>query len=201
MNFAPFREYWAGICGADRLPAGYLAGATLRRLQDNLAPHQMEPSPPANLQLTLPDGGFVHIREQVQRLFMAHIVSCPFSSSGTIPLDGAFMLTVMHTGMVRRNAVRFQTKSAAAEAHMLATSLQEDKRLMDLLLGLDFRRCEISVAERRWTLSIEHFAASEVIGRLPAGRRYLKLTPAQRKKLLMAIMLFRRHLSTFQPQK
>jgi hypothetical protein len=62
-------------------------------------------------------------------------------------------------------------------------------QIADTLSRLDFRRARFTVAAGRWSFDIEHFAASEVVSRLPAGRRYLRLERVQRQHLLSALLM------------
>lgn len=65
-----------------RAPSGYRPGAALDRLARNLEPYACERLAPGLLRLTLPQGPQIEIGEQVQGLFMAHIVSHRFRLQG-----------------------------------------------------------------------------------------------------------------------
>lgn len=71
----------------------------------------------------------------------------------------------------------------------LIATLQQYPQIGDTLAKLDFRHATLTITEGRWQLDIEHFAASEVVSRLPASRRYLRLEAEQRRLLLSSFLM------------
>ena len=71
----------------------------------------------------------------------------------------------------------------------MIAALRRYPQIAETLEQLDFRRIQLTVAAGHWRLEIEHFAASEVVSRLPAGRRYLRLEPEQRRLLLSSLLM------------
>lgn len=171
-----------------RAPAGYRPGAALDRLARNLAPYACERLVPGLLRLTLPQGPQIEISEQVQGLFMAHIVSHRFRLQGRC--DGQpLTLDVVTGGWLRRRGVRYLLRQRHAAAQRLLDGLLRYPQIGETLAQLDFRRVRLTVNDGRWQVDIEHFAASEVVSRLPAGRRYLRLDAEQRRLLLSSLLM------------
>ena len=197
MNFALSPKQWLQTWYRHRVtrsPAVYLVGETLSRLKSNLVPHPLILLASGHAELSLPDGSTVHIEERIKRLFMAHIVTCPFHYQGKTPSTQVFDIKVRHTGWLKRTGVRFMTTSHHEETQALIARLTGDAQLTSLLMCLDFRHCHLAVANQQWDLVVEHFSASDVVCRIPPLRRYLPLLATQRKALLMTILLFRQHL-------
>lgn len=197
MNCALFPKFsrYARLSGMGRLPAGYHPGATLQHVQRNFEPHLVTWRDATHAQLHLPDSCEINMEERVQRLFMAHIVTCPFHCYGPLSSNDNFSIEIKHTGLIRRSGVCFKTSSPLAIAHQWVNHLRQNVPLMALLLTIDFRRCQLTAVNQRWTFTLEHFAASDVVSRLPPSRRYLPLLSAQRKALLMSMMLMRKQLT------
>ncbi|AVJ16124.1 DUF3156 family protein [Serratia sp. JUb9] len=172
-----------------REPAGYRAGSALDRLQADLRPYACERLSAGRLCLTLPQGPQLEISERPQALFLAHIVSHRFSLSGRTALTGSARLTVRGTGWWRQRGVRYCTAGDEAAARQLTGWLARYPQIGATLAQLDFRHAQLTLAAGRWQFSIEHFAACEVVSRLPPGRRYLRLTAAQRCLLLSACLM------------
>lgn len=172
-----------------RKPTGYLAGATLNRLAASLPAYPCERLSPIELQLTLPQGPTIVIHEQAQSLFMAHIVSHRFVLTGQTTLAGEAVLQVQTTGWLRRRSVRFHPRRDTAAAQHILAVIARFPQIADTLGQLDFRRVLFTLIEGTWQLEIEHFAASEVVSRLPAARRYLRLEPEQRRLLLSVFLM------------
>ncbi|RTF83717.1 DUF3156 family protein, partial [Serratia marcescens] len=90
-----------------RAPSGYRPGAALDRLARNLEPYACERLAPGLLRLTLPQGPQIEVSEQVQGLFMAHIVSHRFRLQGVCAAQPPLTLDVVTGGWLRRCGVRY----------------------------------------------------------------------------------------------
>ncbi|WP_413504668.1 DUF3156 family protein [Serratia grimesii] len=172
-----------------RAPTGYQPGVTLSRLASNLQPYACERLSPCLLRLTLPQGPVIDISEQVSALFMAHIVSHRFLLQGDCSLKAPLALRITAGGWLRRRGVVYRARRDDAIAQQVIAALQRYPQIDQTLEQLDFRRIQLTVVAGRWRLEIEHFAASEVVSRLPAGRRYLRLEPEQRRLLLSSLLM------------
>ncbi|WP_061794835.1 DUF3156 family protein [Serratia ficaria] len=172
-----------------RAPAGYRPGATLDRLAQSLPPYACERLAPSLLRLQLPQGPLIEVSERVQALFMAHIVSHRFRLQGNCALQTPLVLNVVAGGWLRRRGVIYRSRQQHPEAQRLNDALRRYPQIGETLAQLDFRRVRLAVDAGRWTLDIEPFAASEVVSRLPAGRRYLRLDAEQRRLLLSSLLM------------
>lgn len=172
-----------------RPPTGYQPGGTLNRLANNLQPYACERLSPCLLRLTLPQGQVIDISERVSALFMAHIVSHRFSVQGECSLAEPLTLRINAGGWLQRRGVVYRATRDDAVAQRVVAALRRYPQIAQTLEQLDFRRIQLTVAASRWQLEIEHFAASEVVSRLPAGRRYLRLEPEQRRLLLSSLLM------------
>ncbi|CAI2405844.1 DUF3156 family protein [Serratia plymuthica] len=170
-----------------RQPAGYQPGVTLTRLAQNLQPYACELLAPCQLRLTLPQGPVIEVSERVSSLFMAHIVSHRFRVQGASTLAEPLTLRITAGGW--RRGVVYRATRDNATAQRVIGALQRYPQIGQTLTQLDFRSIQLRVADGRWWLDIEHFAASEVVSRLPAGRRYLRLEPEQRRLLLSSLLM------------
>ncbi|HGM6860518.1 TPA: DUF3156 family protein [Serratia rubidaea] len=170
-------------------PAGYRAGGALERLQADLRPYACERLSAGRLRLTLPQGPVLEVSERPQALFLAHIVSHRFCLGGDTSLTGSVRLTVRGAGWLRRRGVRYRTVGDKAAARRITEWLARYPQIGATLAQLDFRHAQLTLAAGRWQFSVEHFAACEVVSRLPPGRRYLRLTAAQRCLLLSACLM------------
>ncbi|AHG21068.1 hypothetical protein Z042_16775 [Chania multitudinisentens RB-25] len=172
-----------------RDPPGYQPGATLNRLVNNLHPYACERLAASQLRLTLPQGPVIEVCEQVQSLFLAHIVTHRFRLQGRTACAEPLVLRVMAGGWLRRRGVIYRTNARHDGAQRLLAALHRYPQIGATLAQLDFRRATLALNEGNWTLDIEHFAASEVVSRLPAGRRYLRLVAEQRRLLLSSFLM------------
>lgn len=172
-----------------RDPPGYRVGTTLDRLVNNLRPYACERIAANRLQLTLPQGPVIEVAEQVQSLFLAHIVTHRFRLQGRTRFSEPLVLNIITGGWLRRNGVIYRTKARHEDARRLIAALQQYPQIATTLEQLDFRRATLTITEGSWQLDIEHFAASEVVSRLPASRRYLRLEAEQRRLLLSSFLM------------
>ncbi|AYM93361.1 TPA: DUF3156 family protein [Serratia fonticola] len=176
-------RYWR------RDPPGYQVGTTLNRLTANLQPYACERVAVNQLRLTLPQGPVIEVAEQVQSLFLAHIVTHRFRLQGNARFTEPLVLNIITGGWLRRKGVIYRTKAKHEGARQLIATLQQYPQIGDTLAKLDFRHATLTITEGRWQLDIEHFAASEVVSRLPASRRYLRLEAEQRRLLLSSFLM------------
>jgi hypothetical protein len=176
-------RYW------HRDPSGYQPGTTMDRLANNLRPYACERVAATQLRLTLPQGPVIEVAEQVQSLFLAHIVTHRFRLQGSTRFTEPLVLNIITGGWLRRNGVIYRTKAKHDGARQLIAALQQYPQIGETLAKLDFRRATLMITEGRWQLDIEHFAASEVVSRLPASRRYLRLEAEQRRLLLSSFLM------------
>lgn len=170
-------------------PKGYQPGRTLERLMQDLPPYACERLAVRQLRLRLPQGLDIDICEQVQGLFMAHIVSHRFRVSGECCWSAPFTMEAVAQGGLRQRGVQYRCRRPHGGTDRLLAALDSYPQIADTLSRLDFRRARFTVAAGRWSFDIEHFAASEVVSRLPAGRRYLRLECVQRQHLLSALLM------------
>lgn len=170
-------------------PAGYQPGLALDRLTQNLHPYAYERLSARQLRLSLKQGLDIDICEQAQGLFMAHIVSHSFYVSGECSWSEPLTLEAIAQGWVQKRGVQFRCRRIHAGTARLLAALDRYPQIADTLTNLDFRRARLMVAAGRWSFAIEHFAASEVVSRIPAGRRYLRLERAQRQLLFSALLM------------
>lgn len=172
-----------------REPPGYRPGVTLDRLVLNLQPYVCERISLRQLQLRLPQGPVIDVNEQVQSLFLAHIVTHHFCLQGQTTLEEPVRLQITAGGWLRRRGIIYHSKTPDVESQKLITALHHYPQIADTLAQLDFRRMTLEAAAGHWRLSIEHFAASEVVSRVPATRRYLRLEREQRRLLLSSFLM------------
>ncbi|WP_411751105.1 DUF3156 family protein [Serratia sp. (in: enterobacteria)] len=172
-----------------RDPPGYRPGTTLDRLVNNLRPYACERVAVGQLRLTLPQGPVIEVSERVQSLFLAHIVTHRFCLQGCARFTDPLVLNIITGGWLRRNGVIYRTKAKHDSAQQLIAALRQYPQIGGTLAKLDFRRATLTITEGRWQLDIEHFAASEVVSRLPASRRYLRLEAEQRRLLLSSFLM------------
>jgi hypothetical protein len=132
------------------------------------------------------------VREIVQSDFLMQTViaqfECSVAATHSVPLH----LRVRHRGAFRRTGVTFDAVSGNGAA---IEALGADAGLLAALLPLDFTRCELTGGPSGWQIEVQHYGASEVIGRLPGLCRYIPLIPSQRDSLLAAFQAFRRVLA------
>jgi hypothetical protein len=172
-----------------RDPPGYQPGRTLDRLSNNLRPYACERLAASQLRLTLPRGPVIDVCEQAQSLFLAHIVTHRFRLRGRTAFAEPLVLQIITGGWLRRNGVIYRTKAKHGSAQRLLAMLRQYPQIEATLEKLDFRRATLQVKDGGWQLDIEHFAASEVVSRLPASRRYLRLEAEQRRLLLSSFLM------------
>ncbi|MDN5401285.1 MAG: DUF3156 family protein, partial [Pseudomonas sp.] len=77
----------------------------------------------------------------------------------------------------------------------LQARLLADSTLFQALMPLDFKRLRIELHDQQWCFRLEHMGGSEVVNRMPAFRRYIALSRAQREHLLATLVGLHRVLS------
>ncbi|WP_256125211.1 DUF3156 family protein [Photorhabdus luminescens] len=173
-----------------RYPTGYQAGITLNRLEQNLSPYCCERLSAESLQVTLPDGLQIEVCEKPKALFLAYIVSCCFRLQGITSLKEKIVIKAKVKGIFRRKTVIYYCCHGAEFGQQIIDLLNQYPLIGETLAELDFRDLVLNIHQGQWQFEVEHFAASEVVSRLPASRRYLRLTSEQRYLLLSTLLMF-----------
>ena len=187
------------LLGKKRLPAGYQPGLTLNKIARDISPYECEWQTPGALVIRLPDetvlphesvksqGLIIDVTERVKTLFMAFIVYSRFSVAGFCDKNVNARIDVKTTGYVRNKKVRFISRQS--DGHSVAAWFDEYPIIRQTLEELDFNHCYIEIKEGNWCCVIEPYTASEMVSRIPATRRYLRLSQQQRHRLLSALQL------------
>jgi hypothetical protein len=129
------------------------------------------------------------VREIVDRHFLMHTVIAQFEFLIAAPGPASSRIRVRHRGALRRQGIEFE-----GNGHEV-TALQRDGDLAAALMPLDFTRCAILGAPSGWRIELQHYGASEVVGRIPALSRYVPLIASQRESMLAAFRGFARVLA------
>ncbi|CAK9889688.1 MULTISPECIES: DUF3156 family protein [Pseudomonas] len=179
------RQLWQRL--SERAPAGYRPGLTLERVQHNLGLDSFEVLGPGLGRFAWA-GQAVQVRERCEAQLLMHLVLTEFSLTLPATGQGNARLELHHSGSLRRSDLRVQLrKGEPALQAELQRRLQADGPLLQALMPLDFKRLLLHRCAGQWTLTLEHVGASEVVNRLPAFRRYIRLSPEQRQHLLVAL--------------
>ncbi|HDN2510856.1 DUF3156 family protein [Providencia stuartii] len=170
-----------------RLPTGYQAGLTLNRIERDMAPYPCEWRAPGVL-LILPQPSLtIDVTERVRKLFLAFIVYSRFSVSGFCDENLNAKIVVKTRGSVRKKHIHFVSKQP--DGQKVIGWLNAYPIIRETLEELDFNSCQITLSHGHWRCEIEPFTASELVSRVPATRRYLKIAPTQRYRLLSSLQL------------
>ncbi len=184
--------------GNTRAPSGYRPGATLALVRRNLGGLVFEALEPGLGRFTLDDGLQVEARERTQSELLMHLVLTEFSLQVPSCGQGVAKLELRHTGAIRRQGLACTRRAGeAAELAGVIAALEGDPALRVALMPLDFKRLRIEREEGHWRVLLEHMGASEVVNRMPAFRRYIRLDDAQQAHLLGALPALARVLSGF----
>lgn len=180
-----------------RLPKGYRPGETLARLERDLSGLDYLGEEDGHRRYALPGSNWsVLVSEVVDSQLLLHTVSCCFSLQ--LALAGPAQpcrLAFSHRGSWRRSGIACRLlRGDAGELAALRQRLEQDADLHTALMPLDFKRCELLGDAAGWRVEIEPFAASEVVGRFPPFRRYIRLTTTQKLAVLAAMAALRRLL-------
>ncbi|WP_265497211.1 DUF3156 family protein [Providencia rustigianii] len=182
----PKYSWWQKLT-QKRLPAGYQAGLTLNRIEKDITPYPCEWRTLGELLIHLPQGLTVQVTERVKTLFMAFIVHSRFAISGQCNEKLVARIDVKTAGTTRKKQVHYTSKQV--DGQMFINQLNQYPVIQQTLEELDFTYCSIEIQDGVWRCEIEPFTASEMVSRLPAARRYLRLTQLQRHRLLSALQL------------
>ena len=180
-----------------RPPKGYRPGGTLARLERDLSGLDYLGEEDGQRRYALPGSSWsVLVSEVVDSQLLLHTVSCRFSLQ--LPLAGPAQpcqLVFNHRGHWRRSGIACRLQRGDAEAlAALRQQLEQDADLHTALMPLDFKRCELLGDAAGWRVEIEPFAASEVVGRFPPFRRYIRLINTQKLAVLACMAALRRLL-------
>ncbi|OLS61689.1 DUF3156 family protein [Pseudomonas putida] len=179
----------------DRAPSGYRPGVTLEHLRRNLGLAGCQVLEPGRARFSLAGGVEFEVRERTESQLLMHIVVCEFRLQCSAASEGAATLEVHHTGAIRRSGLGWKQKGGEAGLmDRLRQRLEQDQCLYQALMPLDFKRLRLERAEGQWTLVLEHMGGSEVVNRMPAFRRYIRVDSQQRELLLSALIGFKRLL-------
>ncbi|MFJ4373274.1 DUF3156 family protein [Pseudomonas japonica] len=173
----------------DRAPSGYRPGVTLEHLRRNLGLAGCQVLEPGRARFSLAGGVEFEVRERTESQLLMHIVVCEFRLQCRAASEGAATLELHHTGAVRRSGLGWKQKGG--EAGLLESvrrRLEQDDALSRALMPLDFKRLRLERGEGQWTVLLEHMGGSEVVNRMPAFRRYIRLDSQQRELLLTVLI-------------
>lgn len=172
----------------DRPPSGYRPGVTLEHLRRNLGVKDCQVLEPGRARFALAGGLEFEVRERAESQLLMHLVLCEFRLHCAASSEGSARLEVHHRGAIRRTGLGW--KQRGGEAGLLDNirrRVEQDTRLQQALMPLDFKRLRLERSGGQWTVVLEHMGGSEVVNRMPAFRRYIRISPQQRDLLLTAL--------------
>lgn len=170
-----------------RLPAGYQTGLTLNRVEKDMAPYPCEWGAPGVLHVQPQPELTIEVTERPRKLFLAFIVYSRFAVSGQCTDSINAKIEVKTRGTIKKKHVHFVSKQM--DGQKVIEWLNEYPIIRQTLEELEFNHCEIEFSRGRWRCEIEPYTASEMVSRIPATRRYLRLIKKQRYYLLSALQL------------
>ncbi|QLF95031.1 DUF3156 family protein [Pseudomonas sp. ABC1] len=177
----------------ERLPAGYRPGVTLTHVGRNLAGAGLHFEPLEHRRgRFLSDDLAFEACERTQSQLLMHLVFTEFSLELPAVAEGPLRLELFHRGAWRRTGVGCKGPDDAAR--QLGQALLTDDALRQALLPLDFKRLLIERSGQRWCVRLEHMGGSEVVNRVPAFRRYIRIDGSQRALLLATLTHLQRLL-------
>jgi len=170
-------------------PPGYRPGATLTRIAHDLSGLRSEVLTPTRWRFDQPGAAWqFEVEETVQAQFLLHIVTARFIMQVAHSVPGAARVEVRHRGAWRRTGLNWKiVHGDAAQLDPFMARVFADPPLHDALMALDFHALTLIQDERGWRVDVEPYAASEVVMRFPAMRRYVRLTREQAQHLLNAL--------------
>lgn len=173
LSWGGWRRDW----GARPAP-GYRPGATALRVA-----RELNAAPPDTSSV---QAGAL-LRERVERHFLMHIVTVELVMRVPSVQPAHGVIRLRHAGTFRRGAL-VHSLGGAHDAHCaaLARRVCEDSAVRAALVALDQRRCEIVGTGDAWELRIEPYGGCDVVNRLPAFRRHVRLGPVQAQALRQA---------------
>ncbi len=186
------KKFW------NKQPAGYAAGATLRRIQAELQRRLTTVSTEGTRALLEGNGGRFRcaVEERVESHFMMHIVTAEFALHVPAAVAPGAKLNLNNSGLLRKRGIRCRTSRRwQEELKQLCAALEQDAAVSAALTGLNFRNCQIEAIETGWSIRLEPYGGSEVVNRLPAFRRYIRLGPEQVDCLVLALHALSRVLN------
>ncbi|MEY0433553.1 MULTISPECIES: DUF3156 family protein [Providencia] len=170
-----------------RLPAGYQVGLTLNRVEKDMAPYPCEWGAPGVLLVQPQPELTIEVTERPRKLFLAFIVYSRFAVSGQCADNINAKIEVKTRGSIKKKHIHFASKQM--DGQKVIEWLNEYPIIRQTLEELEFNHCEIAFSHGRWRCEIEPYTASEMVSRIPATRRYLRLVQKQRYYLLSALQL------------
>jgi hypothetical protein len=171
--------------------SAYWPGRLLARLHGDLREFERRDTGCGAAQFSTAATTFA-VREVVDRHFLMHTVVAQFEYAVHAPAPGRSHIRVRHRGMLTRCGIEFESRSADAGP---VQALRADAELATALMPLDFTRCELFGNPAGWRIELQHYGASEVVGRIPSLSRYVPLIASQRESLLAAFEGFERVLA------
>ncbi len=177
-----------------RMPIGYQVGLTLNKIERDMVPYQCDWSTAGVLHIKPKEGFTIEVTERIKTLFMAFIVHSRFAVSGHCNNSLDMHIEVKTAGSLRKKSIRFISKQS--EGQLFIDLINQYPVIRQTLEELDFNHCAILIKNGIWRCEIEPFTASEMVSRIPATRRYLRLTQQQRHRLLSALKLFNQLMET-----
>ncbi|ENU1228497.1 DUF3156 family protein [Providencia rettgeri] len=170
-----------------RLPAGYQVGLTLNCVEKDMAPYPCEWGAPGVLLVQPQPELTIEVTERPRKLFLAFIVYSRFAVSGQCADNINAKIEVKTRGSIKKKHIHFASKQM--DGQKVIEWLNEYPIIRQTLEELEFNHCEIAFSHGRWRCEIEPYTASEMVSRIPATRRYLRLVQKQRYYLLSALQL------------
>ncbi|MBC3301990.1 DUF3156 family protein [Pseudomonas sp. SWRI18] len=177
------------LFNASRAPAGYRPGVTLEYLRRNLGLASFSATGAASAGFYLDDADLhVSVVERTESQLLMHLVMTEFMILVPALEQGGARLDLHHSGSIRRTGLgcRQRTGEAGLRARLM-DALEGDRALHHALMVLDFKRLRIDLDGQHWQVRLEHMGGSEVVNRMPAFRRYIALSPAQRAALFTVL--------------
>ena len=177
------------LFSAQAAPAGYRPGVTLEYLRRNLGLASFALTGPARAAFRLDDVGLpVDVAERTESQLLMHLVMTEFMITVPASEQGSARFELHHSGSIRRTGlVCRQRAGAPVLLARLQAALNDDPSLNQALMGLDFKRLHVDLSGHQWHVRLEHMGGSEVVNRMPAFRRYIPLSGAQRAGLLTVL--------------
>lgn len=177
------------LFSAQRAPSGYRPGVTLEYVRRNLGLASFTSTGPAQARFCLDDIGLqVDIAERTEAQLLMHLVMTEFMFTVPASEQGSARFELHHRGSIRRTGLACRQRSGAPVLlARLQAALNDDPGLHQALMGLDFKRLHLDLSGQQWHVRLEHMGGSEVVNRMPAFRRYIPLSGAQRDGLLTVL--------------
>ncbi|RQS13647.1 DUF3156 family protein [Burkholderia sp. Bp8998] len=179
---------WRGA--PDAPPPGHRPGAIAARVLADLGAVREVVGAAGDATARLPNGVRVRVDERVDRQFLMHTVSVQVSINADGPAAQG-VARVLQTGWLRRTGVAAEPAPGCAPGFVrTVAALVADSSLADALRPLHLTDCTIAARDGRWTLAVVPFGGSEVVNRMPAFRRYVRVTGEQAAALSAACLAF-----------